>query len=360
MTALLSTLTELDPADAFLGVRHSARELRWTERLEPGKTNFAAAIAQQHGVPELVGRVLAARGAEPATAADFMNPTLKSLMPDPLTLRDMDRGAARLARAIVEAEPVAVFGDYDVDGAASVALMQRFLAAHGRSARSYIPDRITEGYGPNTDAFRRLIEEGARLIVTVDCGTASHVPIGAARELGADVLVVDHHQSGEDLPAAEAVINPNRLDDLSGQGRLAAAGVTFLLLVATVRVLRTAGWYGDGRPEPDLLAWLDLVALATVCDVVPLQGLNRAFVAQGLRVMRHRRNAGLRALADVAGLAGEPTPYHLGFVLGPRINAGGRIGDAGLGARLLSTADEAEAARIAGTLDRLNSGRTAL
>lgn len=360
MTSALPSTAEVGPPDAFLGVRRSARQFRWIERLDPSSGPIATAIAQQNQLPELMGRVLAARGARPETVSSFLNPTLRDLMPDPSTLRDMDRGAARLAQAIVDGEPVAVFGDYDVDGAASAALVQRFLAAHGRTARVYIPDRLTEGYGPSIEAFSRLAGDGAGLIVAVDCGTSGHAAIEAAAGLGADVIVLDHHQADEALPAAVAIVNPNRLDDLSGQGRLAAAGVTFLVLVATVRALRTAHWYGDGRPEPDLLQWLDLVALATVCDVVPLQGLNRALVAQGLRIMHFRRNVGLRALADVAGLTAEPTPYHLGFVLGPRINAGGRIGSADLGARLLSTGDDAEALEIAQTLDRLNKERKAL
>ena len=239
-------------------------------------------------------------------------------------------------------------------------MLDRFLRAHGLVPQVYIPDRITEGYGPNSDAFAELIGAGARLIVTVDCGTASHEAIAAAATQGADVIVIDHHLADEGLPAAHAVINPNRQDDVSGQGDLAAAGVVFVFLVAVVRALRRAGWYGEGRDEPDLLEWLDLVALATVCDVVPLMGLNRALVAKGLQVMRHRRNAGLRALGDVAGLTAAPNAYHLGFVLGPRINAGGRIGDAGLGARLLATTDDIEAARIAETLDGLNRERKAI
>lgn len=235
--------------------------------------------------------------------------------------------------------------------------MRRFLAAHGLDAVIYIPDRIFEGYGPNVEAIERLVKDGAQLIVTVDCGSTSHEPLAAARRLGADVVVIDHHQVGEDLPPAAAVINPNRQDDLSGQGHLCAAGVTFLFLIAVTRHLRKAGWYGAARKEPDLLALADLVALATICDVVPLTGVNRAFVAQGLKVMHRRENVGLRALADAAGLKSAPTPYHLGFILGPRINAGGRIGDAGLGSRLLSCQDESEAARIAAKLTELNRER---
>jgi single-stranded-DNA-specific exonuclease len=268
----------------------------------------------------------------------------------------MDRAASRLADAIAAKQPVAIFGDYDVDGACSSALLNRFLAHHDVASRIYIPDRLFEGYGPNVSAIEMLVREGAQLIITVDCGTTSFEPLAAARKLGADVLVIDHHQADERLPNVQAVVNPNRQDDVSGQGMLCAAGVVFLVLVATVRELRRRGFYSDVR-EPDLLALLDLVALATVADVVPLTGLNRAYVKKGLAVMRARENVGLTALADAAGLTTPPTPYHLGFILGPRINAGGRIGNAALGAALLSTTDTVEAQRIAELLNRLNKER---
>jgi single-stranded-DNA-specific exonuclease len=342
---------------AYLGVEASARGLRWRERLDPTAAKTAAAISQRHGLPELLGRVLASRGVMVDDVPVVLEPSIKALMPDPSSLRDMDKGAARLADAILRRERIAVFGDYDVDGACSAALMQRFLAAHGLQARIYIPDRLFEGYGPNPAAIETLAKDGAKLIVTVDCGTTSIAPLAVAGPLGADVVVVDHHQADERLPDVAAVINPNRQDDLSGLGHLCAAGVTFMVLVATSRHLRLKGHYTTERPAPDLLALLDLVGLATVCDVVPLKGLNRAFVTRGLQVMRQRRNIGLRALADAAGLAVAPTPYHLGFVLGPRINAGGRIGDAALGARLLATEDEMEAGRIAVVLDKLNRER---
>jgi single-stranded-DNA-specific exonuclease len=347
-------------AGAFLGVTASARGFVWRDRLDAGAAKTATAISQRHGVPEILGRVLASRGLGLDDVANALDPTVKALMPDPSTVRDMDKGAARLAQAIAGNEAIAVFGDYDVDGACSAALMQRFLAAHGRKARIYIPDRMTEGYGPNPEAIEALVREGARLIVTVDCGTTSVGPLAVARPLGADVVVVDHHQADERLPDVAAVINPNRQDDLSGLGNLCAAGVTFMLLVATARELRRRGYYGAQCNPPDLLALLDLVGLATVCDVVPLKGLNRAYVMKGLQVMRQRRNIGLKALADAAGLAVAPTPYHLGFVLGPRINAGGRIGDSGAGARLLACDDEIEAARIAVLLDKLNRERKAI
>jgi len=338
----------------------SARGFAWRERLDAAAAKTAIAIGQRYGLPELLGRVLASRGIGLDEVPVALDPTLKALMPDPSTVRDMDKGAARLADAIVRREAVAVFGDYDVDGACSAALLQRFLAAHGLAARIYIPDRMTEGYGPSREAIEALAKDGAKLIVTVDCGTAGVETLAVAGPLGADVVVVDHHQADERLPAVAAVVNPNRQDDLSGLGDLCAAGVVFMLLVATQRELRRRGFYQADRPPPALLDLLDLVALATVCDVVPLRGLNRAYVTKGLQVMRLRGNTGLKALADAAALAVAPTPYHLGFVLGPRINAGGRIGDAGLGARLLATGDEMEAARIAVLLDKLNRERKAI
>lgn len=341
---------------AFLGVAASSRGLFWRERLPGARHRDAAAIAQHHGLGDLMARVLAARGVMLDAVPVFLDPTLKALMPDPSTLRDMDVCAARLADAISNREKIAIFGDYDVDGASSSALLHRFFAHHGLAARIYIPDRIFEGYGPNAAAIETLITEGATLIVTVDCGTTSFEPLAVAKTLKTDVIVIDHHQADERLPAVTAVVNPNRQDDVSGLGQLCAAGVVFLVLVATARELRRRRFYGESK-EPDLLSLLDLVALATVADVVPLQGLNRAYVKKGLAVMRARENLGLRALADAASLNQAPTPYHLGFIMGPRINAGGRIGDAALGAKLLSTGDAVEAARIAELLDRLNRER---
>ena len=344
----------------YLGVSQSARGFAWRERLEPADMPLATAISQRHGLPELLGRMLAARGIALEDVPVMLDPTIKALMPDPSVLQGMDKAAARIADAIAASENIAIFGDYDVDGACSSALMQRFLAEHGLGSRVYIPDRIFEGYGPNPAAIETLIKDGARLIVTVDCGTTSFEPLAHARKLGADVVIIDHHQADPTLPDVQAVVNPNRQDDLSGLGQLCAAGVTFMVLVGTVRELRRRGWYTAERPAPDLLNLLDLVALATVCDVVPLTGLTRAYVVKGLQVMRARHNIGLTALFDAAGLNQAPTPYHLGFVLGPRINAGGRIGDAALGARLLAGEDEAEAARIAQLLDRLNKERKAI
>ncbi|CUW44743.1 single-stranded-DNA-specific exonuclease RecJ [Brucella vulpis] len=341
----------------FLGVKQSATGQKWVDRLGPREANTALAIAQHHGISDLVARVLAGRGVSVEGAPEFVDPTLRNLMPDPATLNDMDNAAGRIADAIQRRETVAIFGDYDVDGACSSALMARFLKHYGVQHSIYIPDRIFEGYGPNPDAMRELAAKGASLIVTVDCGTNSAPSITAARQAGADVVVLDHHQVGGDLPEdAVAIVNPNREDDISQQGHLCAAGVVFLTLVQVAKILRARG----KGPGPDLLSMLDLVALATVCDVVPLKGVNRAFVVKGLLVARGQSNVGLAALARVARI-GEPlNAFHLGYLIGPRINAGGRIGDAGLGARLLTLDDPAMADRIAMELDRLNQERQAM
>jgi single-stranded-DNA-specific exonuclease len=360
MTAAFKYITADDASTrALLGVEQSARGYRWVERLGTGRDLVATAISQAQGLPELLGRVLAARGAEPHTVSRFLDPTLRALLPDPARLQDMEKAAERFAASIKAQEPIAVFGDYDVDGAASVALVERYLRAHGQSAAIYVPDRLTEGYGPSPAALAGLAANGARLILTVDCGTTGEAAIAAATAAGAEVIVIDHHQADEMLPPAFAVINPNRQDDLSGQGHLAAAGVVFLFLVATTRALRRAGYYRE-RAEPDLLGLLDLVALATVCDVVPLKEANRAFVAQGLKVLRLRHNKGLRALADAARIDEAPTCYTLGFILGPRINAGGRIGVSSLGAKLLALDDEIEARAIAARLEAMNAERRAV
>ncbi|GHC78802.1 single-stranded-DNA-specific exonuclease RecJ [Limoniibacter endophyticus] len=340
----------------FLDIRSSANGIAWHHRLDERQEAVALAIAQSHGVPDLVARILAGRGVGLETVTQFMAPTIRDLLPDPLTLTGMERAAARIVEAILRRERVAIFGDYDVDGASSSALMKRYLDHFGVSSEIYIPDRIFEGYGPNPDAMRDLVERGAKLIVTVDCGTNSAVSIDAASEAGAHVVVLDHHQQGGPLPNAVATVNPNREDDLSGQGHLCAAGVVFLTLVQVSRVLRDE----HGLEGPKLMEMLDLVALATICDVVPLVGVNRAFVVKGLEQLRKLQNPGLAALAKHARI-GEPiNGFHLGFLLGPRINAGGRIGDAALGSRLLSTEDPVEAEEIAATLDRLNQERQAL
>ncbi|HEV7318777.1 MAG TPA: single-stranded-DNA-specific exonuclease RecJ [Ensifer sp.] len=349
----------VDPVQrAFLGVEQSISGQRWVSRLDQAGQNRALAISQVHGYSDLLGRVLAGRGVVLDDAASFLDPTLRSLMPDPDKLTDCRKAADRLAMAIRRRERVVVFGDYDVDGAASSALMARFLRHFGIEAEIYIPDRIFEGYGPNPTAIEQLIDRGAELIVTVDCGSTSHESLDVAAKRGIDVVVIDHHQVGASLPACHALVNPNREDDLSGQGHLCAAGVVYLVLVNTLRVLRGAG---DARVSSfDLLAQLDLVALATICDVVPLKGLNRAYVVKGLIAARHMGNVGLSALLRKAAIGGPVTPYHLGFLVGPRINAGGRIGDAALGSRLLAMDDSTEGEKIAAQLDELNRDRQAM
>ena len=348
MAALVAT------AAPFLGVERSVCGRRW--RARPADEGAALAIAERLALPEIVGRLLAQRGIGLADAPVFLAPRLRDQLPDPGHLRDMAPAVARLVRAIRDGEPIVVFGDYDVDGATAAALLLRFFAAVGARASVYVPDRLREGYGPNAPALLRLKAEGAALAVTVDCGATAHEPLAAAAAAGLDVIVVDHHVGEPLLPPAVAVVNPNRVDETSPHGALAAVGVAFLLAVAVNRALREAGWYG-ARPEPDLLQWLDLVALGTVCDVVPLTGINRALVAQGIRVARLTANPGLRALAVVGGVKSPIDAYHLGFVLGPRVNAGGRVGKADLGARLLATDDPALAAELAQRLDGYNRER---
>jgi single-stranded-DNA-specific exonuclease len=325
--------------------------------LRQGDAEDEHTIAERLGVPEIIGRLLARRGISLSEAPLFLAPRLREQLPDPSHLRDMDAAAARLVHAVWAQETIAVFGDYDVDGATSAALLTRFFNAVGARNRIYVPDRLGEGYGPNAPALLRLRAEGASLVVTVDCGTTAHQPLAAAGECGLDVIVIDHHVAEPLLPAAIALVNPNRLDEVSPHGSLAAVGVAFLLVVAVNRALREAGWYSAARPEPDLLEWLDLVALGTVCDVVPLNGLNRAFVAQGLKVARRRTNPGLDALVAVAAINEAIDAHHLGFALGPRVNAGGRVGESDLGARLLATDDSALAAELAQRLDGFNTER---
>ncbi len=341
-------------APAFLGVERSLGGRRWESRAPDDR--HALAIAQMASVPEPVARVLAGRGVQAADAATFLAPKLRDLLPDPSRFHDMDVAAGRVADAIDHGEEIAIFGDYDVDGATSSALLCDLLTELGARVRVYIPDRLKEGYGPNAPALLRLAAAGVRVVITVDCGTLAFAPLAAAREVGLDVIVVDHHAAEAGLPEAFAVINPNRLDEALGHGHLAAVGVAFLLAVALLRVLRGRGRF-TSRPEPDLMAALDVVALGTICDVVPLKGLNRAFVRQGLVVMARRGRVGLAALADVAKLTEAPGTYHLGFVLGPRVNAGGRVGESDLGVRLLTTSDALEARDLAARLDALNRER---
>jgi single-stranded-DNA-specific exonuclease len=345
---------------SFLGVVHSVTGRRWKDRLDVRGEARSLAIAQQSGVPELLARVLAGRGVEPDEVQAYLDPTIRRLLPDPFGLSGMREAATRLADAVTRNESVAIFGDYDVDGATASALLCRYLRACGLDPIVHIPDRIFEGYGPNIDAIRSFAERGVKLLVTVDCGTTSLDTLEEAAKLGLAVVVIDHHQADEQLPKAVAIVNPNRVDDLSALGHLAAVGLVFVTLVALGRELRQRNFWTETRAEPDLLASLDLVALGTIADVVPLKGLNRAFVAKGMIALRRRDNIGATALMDVARLSGPPEPWHLGFLLGPRINAGGRIGRADLGVRLLMEEDGSEAARIAGELDRLNRERQAI
>ncbi|URW76699.1 single-stranded-DNA-specific exonuclease RecJ [Sphingomonas donggukensis] len=310
---------------------------------------------------DLVTGLLLSRGCPRDALEMYRSPSIRGFMPDPSIFRDMDRAADRLADAVVAGEQVAVFGDYDVDGATSAAVVIRLLRDLGLSPTAYIPDRMTEGYGPTSAALIRLGTEGARLIVTVDCGAQAFAPLQAAADAGIDVVVVDHHQCASALPVAHALVNPNRLDETDGaaHGHLAAVGVAFLLGAALLRTLRARGFFAS-RPEPRLLDLLDLVALGTVADVAQLKGLNRAFVAQGLKVMAGRRGVGMNALITASRLTRAPTCSDLGFALGPRINAGGRVGKSDLGVRLLTTDDPDEARAIAEELDRLNEERRAI
>ena len=314
---------------AFLGVERSITGRRWTPRLQTDR--MAQAISQAINVSDIMGRILAARGVLPETAAGFLEPTLRDLMPPAAHMMDVDAGASRLADAVMSGEAIGLIGDYDVDGMTSSALMVDFLSA-----------------------------AGVQLLITLDCGVMAHDPLLKARELGMDTVIVDHHQAGHELPQAHAVINPNRLDDTSGQGALCAAGVVMVLIGATSKQLRTRGWWSDARPEPDLMAMMDLVALGTVCDVVPLVGLNRAYVRQGLKIMARRDRVGVAALADVARLSRRPDAHSLGFVLGPRLNAAGRIGSAMDGLALLTSHDKGHAVQLAQSLEEMNKKRQAI
>jgi len=341
----------------FLGVENSATGRAWRDRLDERGAARALAIAQRHALPELLARILAGRDIEADAVDAFLDPTVRRAMPDPHVLTGMKEAAERIADAAMRAESIAIFGDYDVDGATSAALLARFLRQCGIEPIIHIPDRLFEGYGPNVEAVRGLAARGATLLVCVDCGTTSIDALAQAKAFGLDTVVIDHHQADQELPPALAIVNPNRRDDLSGLGHLAAVGLTFITVVAVNRVLRERGFWQAERPEPDLLGYLDDVALGTVADMVPLIGLNRAFVAKGLIALRRRVRPGHVSLMDVARLAGPPEAWHLGFLLGPRINAGGRIGRADLGVRLLLENDPIEAAKIAVELDRLNRER---
>lgn len=335
-------------------VEQSALGFRWLMR--EADERAALTLTQQLGISEITARILSARGILPDEAAAFLEPSLKTLLPDPMHLKDMEKAATRLAEAIERRETIGIFGDYDVDGATSSALLYRYLSHFGLETHVHIPDRMTEGYGPNTPALLGLQAKGATLVFTLDCGIMAFEPLAAAKQAGLDVVVLDHHIGEVNLPEAYAVVNPNRFDEESPHGHMAAVGVVFLFIVAVNRLLRARG----AASLPDPLQWLDLVALGTVCDVVPLKGVNRAYVSQGLKVAGQRRNAGLRALADVAQLSESPAAYHLGFVLGPRINAGGRVGRSSLGVELLTSQDPLIAEAIARELDGYNDERKTL
>ena len=338
-------------------ITHSLSGLAW--RWRGGNMELGAGSGRLDG---LVDQLLLSRGVERDDLERHRRPTLRDFLPDPSIFRDMDKAAARLADAIAGGEAIAVYGDYDVDGATSAALLIRFLRDLGVAARPYIPDRLLEGYGPSAEALVRLGREGAQLIVTVDCGAMAYEALGAAQGEGVDVIVVDHHKCAAELPPATALVNPNRLDECdeaAAHGHMAAVGVAFLLAVATLRTLRERGFLTHRR-APDLMALLDLVALGTVADVAQIRGLNRAFVAQGLRIMARRENVGLAALIDASRLKRAPSCSDLGFALGPRINAAGRIGDSGLGVRLLTTQAPDEARTIAARLSELNDERRAI
>ncbi len=333
---------------SFLGVDASLTGRRW---IGPSADTERATelLVQRSDLPQAVCQVLARRGVAAEDAEAFLAPSLRDLLPDPRSLKDMEKAATRFLAAVKARQRIAVFADYDVDGGSSAALLLVWLRSMGRDATLYVPDRIDEGYGPNDEAMAALARDHD-LIICVDCGTLSHEPVAAAK--GADVVVLDHHLGGETLPDAHAIVNPNRQDEDGACAHLCAAAVVFLMLVEAGRQMRE-----DGATGPDLMSLLDLVGLATVADVAPLIGVNRAFVRQGLRVMARRDRVGLAALADTARMDTAPTAYHLGFLLGPRINAGGRIGQADLGARLLATADPHEAAALAERLDTLNTER---
>lgn len=347
-----------DSKPAFLDIESSIKGQRWVARLDD--TRLAQAIAEQNELPEILGRVMAARGVELDQVEAFLNPTLRSLMPQPSVMMDMEKGAARLAEGIIARESIGIISDYDVDGVSSAAILLRFIRAVGHDATVYIPDRVTEGYGPSEKAVSALKDQGTELLLTLDCGVLSHDPLAHAAELGLTTIIVDHHQAGIELPHAYAVINPNRQDDTSGLGHLCAAGVVMILIAAVNRKLRDLKYYSDECPEPNMLQWLELVALATVCDVVPLKGLNRAYVTQGLKIMARRENQGLAALADVGGLKKRPDTYALGFILGPRINAAGRVGHADEALALLTTNDKGQAHALARSLDEMNRKRQAI
>lgn len=348
----------LRTSTAAFSVARSFSGKRWT--LRECADDDAHALERAGNISPFLARLLAGRGVRAEELPNILNPTLKQLLPDPSTLTDMDKAVGRAREAIDRGEKIAVFGDYDVDGSCSSALMSEFFTSIGHPPRIYIPDRMTEGYGPNAPAFLKLREEGASLLFTVDCGAVATGPMAVARDAGLDVIVLDHH-AVDALPPTFAQVNPNQPDDTSGLGYACATGVTFLFLVALNRSLRESGWYEANKiAEPDLREYLDLVALATICDVVPLVGVNRAFVRAGLAKLSAMSRPGIKALADIAKVTAPCTAYHLGFAFGPRINAGGRVGKSSLGVELLTTKDPAQAEELAALLDLHNRERQAL
>lgn len=350
----MSAALKLERERAFLGVERSLTGRRW--RTREADLALVEAFRRKFSLPEIAARLLAARGIPLDGAETFLEPTLKALFPDPSSFADMDEAARVIEDAIVSGRKCAVLADYDVDGGSSGAQLVRYFRARGRELQIYVPDRMKEGYGPSALAFERLKADGVELVITVDCGAAAEGPLNAAADLGLDVVVLDHHLMQHEPPRARAVVNPNRMDCKSGQGHLTAAGVVLVTLAAVNREARRRGSIGSNN-LPDLMQMLDLAAIGTVCDVAPLTGFNRAIVAQGLKVLRNGKNIGLAALAENAGRKGQASVYDFGFILGPRINAGGRVGDASLATRLLSTEDMDEARELAATLEALNQER---
>ena len=346
-------MADMPTPKPLLNVTSSVRGQKWVMRCDD-ETLISKFTNQDIG--QTIAQILAGRGVEPRDAEQFLNPTLRHYLPDPSTLQDMDKAAARIVDAVEAGEAITVFADYDVDGGTSAAQLIRWGKAFGAKFGLYVPDRIKEGYGPSVAAFAHLKETGSDLVITVDCGASAENALKAAADIDLPIIVIDHHMMSGEMPPAYALVNPNRPDDTSGLGHLAAAGVVFVLLVALNREAKRRGLTG----APDLLSFLDLTALGTICDVVPLFGLNRAFVAQGLKVLSNKPNPGLAALAEVSAISAPFTTYHGGFMLGPRINAGGRIGQADMGARMLSSDDQDEIHGFAAELDRINNERKKL
>jgi len=343
--------------EPLFGVRQSLRKRRW--RLKPADDAVVRAIARATGVSDTLARLMAVRGLTQESAPGFLSPKLRDTFPDPSLLKGMDTAVTRIWDALEAGDRIALFADYDVDGATSAAQIADWLRQMGTEPLIYVPDRIEEGYGPNTPALERLKEQGAQLVITLDCGASSVGPLAAARRMDLSAVVIDHHLMEGEGPPADALVNPNQPGDTSGCGHLAAAGVVFVLLAALNREGRKRQAFST-RAEPNLLDFADLAALGTVCDVAPLKGVNRAIVAQGLKLISNGRRPGMQALAAIAGIRGPASAYHAGFVLGPRINAGGRVGKSDLGARLMMSEDRKEADRIAQTLEGLNAERRAI